>query len=80
MTFSLRGYLVKADNSANLYKIVHKAVEIISERLYDLQDNSRNSILNSEDAFKTAEDVRTVLMATLQVSIHMENYCLFNGF
>ena len=69
LTFSLRGYLVKADNSANLYKIVHKAVEIISERLYDLQDNSRNSILNSEDAFKTAEDVRTVLMATLQTII-----------
>jgi len=58
---------VKADNNANLYKMVHKAVEKISERLYDLQDNSRNSVLNSEEAFKTAEDVRTVLMAMLQV-------------
>lgn len=58
---------MKADTSDNLYKIVHEAVEKISERLYDLQDKSRNSVLTSEEALNTADDVSTVLMASLQV-------------
>ncbi|XP_063440155.1 laminin-like protein epi-1 isoform X2 [Mytilus trossulus] len=69
MTFSLRGYVVKTDNGANHTTITRAAVDRIGARLYDLQNGSRLSVLDAEDAINMAEDIRTVLMATLQSTI-----------
>lgn len=68
VTFSMREFVVHAADGTNHTSITRKSVEMLRTRLYDLQNGSRISVLDAEDSIDLADDVRTIIMASLKVS------------
>lgn len=68
VTFSLREYVVNSGEESNHTVMSRKAVKMLVTRLYDLQNGSRLSVVDAEDATDMADNIRTMVMTALKVS------------